>query len=192
MQQGSFCRVSPWHIRQAVRTLKQGGLLAYPTEAVYGLGCLPDNHQALQRLLQLKQRPEDKGLILLASELAQLERWLSPVPTEIMDKVQASWPGPVTWIMPTPAPTSSLIKGRFNSIAVRISAHPLVREICQQCQSAIVSTSANITGRNMSYSALDVRRHFANQLDYILHGPLGDSDKPTVIKDALSGQIIRS
>jgi len=191
MQQRSSWNISAWQIRHAVHVLKQGGLIAYPTEAVFGLGCLPGDTEAIRKLLQLKQRPIEKGLILLASELSQLEPYLDQLKPHILQKIQSSWPGPTTWILPTPAATSPLLKGNFNTIAVRISAHPIVRELCHQCHSPIISTSANITGKNMSYSAFDVRRHFNNHLDYILNGPLGNSEKPTIIKDAITDQIVR-
>ncbi len=179
-------------IYHAAQILKQGGLIAYPTEAVFGLGCLPDKLQTIEKLLQLKQRPIEKGLILLASEFSQLEPYLSPFEQTILHKIQSSWPGPTTWILPTPRETSPLIKGHFDTVAVRISAHPIVQELCRQCHSAIISTSANITGKKMSYSTADVQQHFNDQLDYILGGALGDSKKPTIIKDALSDRIIRA
>ncbi|WP_198262491.1 L-threonylcarbamoyladenylate synthase [sulfur-oxidizing endosymbiont of Gigantopelta aegis] len=178
-------------INQAAQILQAGGIIAYPTEAVYGLGCLPDHLESIEKLLHLKQRPIEKGLILLASDLSQLSEYLSPIAPKILAKLQASWPGPNTWILPTPDTTPTLIKGDFNTIAVRISAHPLVQQLCQLCQSPIISTSANITGEAMSYSPADVRSHFGEQLDYILPGELGDSDKPTVIIDALSDEVIR-
>ena len=178
-------------IQESVTLLKNGGLIAYPTEAVFGLGCLPDKTDTINRLLKLKQRSKEKGLILLASDLSQLELYLCPVEQSIIDKIQSSWPGPNTWILPTPSQTSTLIKGNFETIAVRISAHPVVQALCRQCQSPIISTSANITGESMSYTASDVQKHFDNKLDYILDAPLGDSKKPTVIRDALTDQIIR-
>lgn len=184
-------KTSTRQINHAAQILQQGGLIAYPTEAVFGLGCLPDKTESIQKLLQLKQRPIEKGLILLASDLSQLMPYLSPIEPVILKKIEASWPGPTTWILPTPETTSSLIKGHFNTIAVRISAHPIVHELCHQCQSAIISTSANITGQEMSYSAFDVRQHFTDNLDYILDGSLGDSDKPTEIINAITDQIIR-
>jgi len=184
---------APVHkIRHAAYILQHGGIIAYPTEAVYGLGCLPDNLPAIQRLLQLKQRPESKGLILLASEIQQLEPYLADLKPEILDKILNSWPGPTTWVLPAAQHTSPLIRGHFTTVAVRISAHPIVRELCCQCRSAIISTSANISGRQMTYNALDVRLQFHNKLDYILDGALGDSDKPSIIRDALSDQLIRS
>ena len=184
--------MSSWHIRHAAHILRQGGLIDYPTEAVFGLGCLTDQIDTIKRLLQIKQRPVAKGLILIAADLAQLEPYISPLDDKILHKIQSSWPGPTTWIVPTPAKTSPFIRGNFHSIAVRVSAHPVVRELCNQCQSPIISTSANITGRHMSYNAFQVRLHFQNQLDYILNAPLGDSDKPSVIKNALTDQIIRA
>lgn len=167
-------------------------MIAYPTEAVFGLGCLPDKLDSIKRLLQIKQRPIEKGLILLASELEQLIPYLTELKPDILHKIQSSWPGPTTWVLPATTQTSTLIKGQFDTVAVRISAHTIVRELCQQCESPIISTSANITGHSMSYSASDVHLQFQNQLDYILDGPLGDSDKPSMIINALTDQIIRA
>ena len=180
------------NIHHAARILQHGGIIAYPTEAVYGLGCLPDNLPAIQRLLQLKQRPATKGLILLASEIQQLEPYMADLKPDILDKILSSWPGPVTWVVPAAQNTSPLIRGHFTTVAVRISAHPIVRELCSHCQSAIISTSANISGKQMTYNVLDVHLQFNNKLDYILSGALGDSNKPSIIKDALSDQLIRS
>ena len=191
LRSSTLCSSPPWSVRYAAHILKQGGIIAYPTEAVFGLGCLADNTAAIKRLLELKQRPAHKGLILLASDLLQIEAYISPLKQTIREKITASWPGPTTWIVPTPSTTSSLIKGQFNTIAIRISAHPMVRALCRQCQSPIISTSANITGKRMSYSPFDVRLHFKDQLDYILYGALGSSNKPTMIKDALTDKIIR-
>ena len=182
---------SAWNIRHAVHVLRRGGLIAYPTEAVFGLGCLPDKTQTIKKLLQLKQRPIEKGLILLAADLSQLAPYITPLEQDVEQKIQSGWPGPTTWVVPTPSRTSPLIRGKFHSIAIRVSAHPIVRELCRQCNSPIISTSANMTGQNMSYSAFDVRLRFKDQLDCILNAPLGDSDKPSVIRDAMSERIIR-
>ncbi len=183
---------SHWKIRHAVYILKNGGLLAYPTEAVFGLGCLADNLSAIERLLQIKQRPIKKGLILLAADIEQLTPYLATISPNILAKILATWPGPNTWILPTDQETSPLIKGDFNSVAVRVSSHPIVRALCQQSQSAIISTSANITGKKMTYNIFNVRLQFQNKLDYILNGSLGTNHKPSIIKDALTDKIIRN
>lgn len=184
--------MSNWHIRHAVHILKQGGIIAYPTEAVFGLGCLPDKPESIQRLLQIKQRPIEKGLILLADNLEQLAPYIATLDAHSLKKIQAPTQLPTTWLVPTPSSTSALLKGRFQSIAIRLSSHPIVKQLCQQAQSPIISTSANITGRHMTYSAFEVRLHFKDQLDYILNAPLGNNDKPSIIKDVLTDQIIRA
>lgn len=183
--------MSLWRIRHAAHILRQGGVIAYPTEAVYGLGCLPDNPKSIQRLLQLKQRPMEKGLILLAADFSQVEHYVSPLESSLLQKINTSWPGPITWLLPTPADTPELLRGQYHSIAIRISAHPVVRALCEHVQSPIISTSANLSGKSMTYSAFEVRLQFQDQLDFILNAPLGDSDKPSVIKDVLTDRIIR-
>jgi L-threonylcarbamoyladenylate synthase len=184
--------MSSWAIRYAARVLQHNGVIAYPTEAVFGLGCLPAHTSAICRLLELKHRPAAKGLILVASDFSQLQPFLKPVPADIHQRISASWPGPTTWVLPALSGISSLLTGKHHSLAVRVSAHPIVRALCQQTRSALISTSANITGQAMSYTALDVHMHFDNHLDYILNGPLGGSDKPTEIRNALTGEIIRN
>ena len=184
--------MSNWHIRHATHVLRQGGVIAYPTEAVFGLGCLPNKPESIQRLLALKQRPWEKGLILIASEFDQLQPYLLPLDEVTRAKIQTPTAIPTTWLVPTPDTTSPLLRGRFQSLAIRITEHPVVRQLCQNLQSPIISTSANITGKAMSYTALEVRLHFNNQLDYILNAPLGQSSKPSIIKDVFTDQIIRA
>ena len=179
-------------IHHAAQILKQGGVIAYPTEAVFGLGCLANNVYAINKLLKLKKRPVNKGLILLAYDFTQFGPYIYPLEKTILKKIQSTWPGPATWIVPAPTQTSSLIRGQYHSVAIRISAHPIVRALCQQCQSPIISTSANITDNKMTYNSTEVYLQFKDQLDYILEGSLGKSNKPTVIKDALNDKIIRN
>ncbi len=179
-------------ICQAAHILNQGGLIAYPTEAVYGLGCLAHFTDTIQQLLKLKKRSPKKGLILLASDLSQLNDYIKPLDNRTLARIQATWPGAVTWLVPARTSISELIRGQSQSVAVRISAHPIVRELCQQCNTPLISTSANISGHNMTYSAFQVRLQFKNRLDYILNAPLGDDDKPSIIRDAISNKIIRN
>ncbi len=181
-----------WHIHRATQILNTGGLIAYPTEAVYGLGCLAHFDNTIRRLLDIKQRPDEKGLILLISDLAQLDDYIKPLSPQIQKKIQASWPGPVSWLLPAKDTVSRLITGQHQSIAVRLSAHPVVKALCQRCQAPLISTSANLYGKNMTYSAFQVRRQFDDQLDYILNAPLGKQGKPSTIVDALNDSIIRN
>jgi L-threonylcarbamoyladenylate synthase len=184
--------MTPFQLREAVRALHRGGVIAYPTEAVYGLGCDPLNHDAVNRLLELKQRPMDKGLILVAADVSQLAPYLLPLPASLAPQVNASWPGPVTWLLPVRSEVPHWLRGAHDTLAVRVSAHPLVRDLCTVYGGPIVSTSANPAGQRPARDALTVRRMFGAHLDVILHAPLGGLERPTEIRDGRSGRVVRA
>ena len=180
------------NIQQAVDVLKQGGVIAYPTEAVFGLGCDPNNQQAIKRIIGLKGRDAGKGLILIAASFEQLEPFIAELPLEIKNKLLTSWPGPVTWIVPAKKTSSTLLRGAHSTLAVRVTKHVLVQQVCNGFGGAIVSTSANPAGQVAARSAKEVENYFKKELDYILEGDTGGLDKPTEIRDAITGQVIRS
>ncbi|MGH8458800.1 MAG: L-threonylcarbamoyladenylate synthase [Nevskiales bacterium] len=180
-----------WHLRQAVRCLRHGGVLAYPTEAVWGLGCDPLNLNAVHRLLALKQRPVDKGLILIAAHLADLEPFLAPLHQSVYNRVMASWPGPVTWLLPAQAWVPVELCGAHDTLAVRVTAHPLARELCESFGGALVSSSANPARRPPARDALRVRRYFGNRINQLLPGATGGASAPSEIRDGRSGQVLR-
>lgn len=182
--------MSSWHIKLAARCVAGGGVIAYPTESVYGLGCSPWETSAIQRILSLKRRRPDKGLIVVAACFEQLEPFLAPAPATTLDTVFETWPGPVTWIFPAKTGVSPWLAGTRGGIAVRVSAHPLVRELCLAA-GPLVSTSANPEGYLPAKSPARVRAYFANRLDYILAGATGGAPGPTEIRHALTGRLIR-
>ncbi len=184
--------MSAFHLRKARRVLLDGGIVAYPTEAVYGLGCDPLNAAAVMRLLELKQRSWKKGLILIASHRHQLDDWLEPLGLSIEKELERTWPGPVTWLLPARPEVPDWLRGEHTTLAVRVTAHPLAAALCDAFGGPIVSTSANLAGRPPLRSALQVRREMGDAVDYILHGRLGDRQRPSEIRDALSGKIIRA
>lgn len=181
-----------WKLRQARRCFAQGGLLAYPTEAVYGLGCDPLNETAVMRLLELKQRPLAKGLILIAADFRQLRAFVSQLPEQLMQPVLDSWPGPHTWLLPAAPGVPVWLTGRHRSIAVRVTAHPVAAALCRACGSALVSTSANLGKRPPLRSAVQVRRAFPHGIDCVVSGAVGSLQRPTPIRDALTGKSIRA
>ena len=181
-----------WHLKQAVRSLKRGGIIAYPTEAVYGLGCDPWNQSAVMRLLALKQRAWQKGLILIAADYAQLAPFLQPLTPTLENKVFATWPGAVTWLLPAQANVPPWLRGQSSQLAVRVTAHPLAAALCQQWGGALISTSANLSGRPAARNTLQVRRIFAQQLDYIVPGAVGGLCRPSEIRDALTDTLLRA
>ena len=175
---------------QTLKTFfENGSVFAYPTEAVYGLGCDPENEQAVLRLLEIKQRPIDKGLILVAAEFSQVEKYLRPLCKEQLKFTQ---PSETTYIYPALESAPKWLTGDFNSLAVRISKHPVIREICAEFNSAIVSTSANPAGAAPTKNAQQASMIFGDRIDAIFDGETGDLDKPTEIRDSISGQIIRA
>jgi L-threonylcarbamoyladenylate synthase len=184
--------MNSWQLRQAARIVHGGGVIAYPTEAVFGLGCDPFDPHAVYRLLALKQRPWEKGLILIAADLAQLEPFILPLSEKELATVNATWPGPVTWLLPARPETPQWLRGTHHSIAVRVSDHPVARALCRACGHALVSTSANPAGKPPARSPLKVRQAFGSQIDYIVAGPLGELAQPTPIRDLATKKFIRS
>jgi len=185
-------QVRRWQLAQAARHVNAGGIIAYPTESVYGLGCDPRDGAAVLRLLALKQRPLAKGLILIAASFDDLQPYIATLPVETRSKVCKTWPGPVTWLLPARPEVPYWLKGSHAALAVRVTAHPLAAALCRACGGVLVSTSANISNRPPARTALAVRRCFGADIDYVLSGALGGLDRPTPIIDAHSGKVVRA
>ncbi|NKB38067.1 MAG: threonylcarbamoyl-AMP synthase [Gammaproteobacteria bacterium] len=179
------------HIQIAADAIENGGVIAYPTEAVFGMGCSPWNEDALERLLLLKQRPLAKGLITVAASKSQLNNLVDFARVGKLNEILQSWPGPVTWVMPAHESAPQKILGENQEIAVRISAHPVVSELCRVC-GPIISTSANTANQPPAKSIESVRTYFGQSLDYILSGELGSEGRPTEIRHARTGRILRA
>lgn len=175
----------------AVEKLRAGHVIAYPTEAVFGLGCDPFNESAVRKLLTLKGRHESAGLVLIASDFSQLKPWISPVDPQLIDKAGQTWPGPVTWLFPRAKNVPDYVAGHHDTIAVRITSHKTSRELCQAVGSALISTSANHTAAKPARSVAEIEQYFGGQLGGVLAGALGGAKKPSEIRDLKSGDIIR-
>lgn len=179
------------HIRKAVHALSHSGVIACPTEAVWGLSCDPADEEAVLRLLTLKRRAVAKGLILVASSADQLDFLLSGLTDTQQQTVSESWPGPSTWLVPHRGLIPDWIHGEHDKVAVRVSAHPLVSALCSAWDGPLVSTSANPAGLRPAREAFQVQRYFGRDLDYLLPGRLGAANQPSSITDLISGQILR-
>lgn len=182
--------VGEWRVRRAAQVVRQGGVIAYPTEAVWGVGCDPWDAAAVYRLLELKQRPVEKGLILVAADIGQFDFLLADLPAAWQAQLARSWPGPNTWLVPHQGRLPEWISGMHDSVALRVSDHPLVRALCAHT-GPLVSTSANPAGRPAARSRLRVEQYFGDQLDGVLGGALGGRKNPSLIRDLRSGQVIR-
>lgn len=176
-------------IARAAEVLLRGGIIAYPTEGVFGLGCLPDDIAATQRLLQIKHRDAAKGLILIVGNVAQLDGWAA-LPED------RPLPGPnpmhpVTWLVPPGPLVHPIIRGSHDTLAVRITTHPIAAAICEAVDSPIVSTSANLSGKPTARNRVVLRRQFAHHVDYIVPGDCGPGSGPSEIRDLVSGKVLR-
>ena len=172
-----------------IKPFKQGKIFAYPTEAVFGLGCDPDNEKAVKRLLEVKKRPINKGLILIAADFYQVEKYLQPL---LESQRPLTLPSDTTYVFPALESAPSWLKGDFNSLAIRFTKHPVARELCQTLNSAIVSSSANLSGQEPAKTVQALTIQLGDKIDYRLEGDLGDAQKPSVIRDSLTRKIIRA
>lgn len=182
--------VSSWKVQQAARVVRNGGVIAYPTEAVWGLGCDPWCSEAVYRLLALKERPVERGLILVADTIRQFDFLLDDLPEAWLARLASTWPGPNTWLVPHQNRLPEWITGEHDSVALRVSDHSLVGELCA-LTGPLVSTSANPSGRPAARSRLRVEQYFPKQLDHVLGGYLGGRKNPSLIRDLRTGKVVR-
>lgn len=171
--------------------IKQGGVVAYPTESCFGLGCDPHNLNAIRRILKIKRRSRSKGLILVSDHYFRFKPFVKGIPEEFRSMIFSSWPGPNTWLLPAKQNLSRWLRGDFDTLAVRVDRHRLVRALCRSSRLAIVSTSANKAGRPSLKCFTEVKRQLGNEVDYILPGRIGISKSPSVIRHAQTGQLVR-
>lgn len=184
-------------VAEAAQCLAQGKVLAYPTEAVWGLGCDPLNETAFLEILRLKQRPIEKGVILLAGQLSQVEHLLKDLDLEMRQQVIDSWSNlsnqdrATTWLLPADHSIPHWIKGNHTQVAVRVTNHPQCIALCNAFNGFIVSTSANPAGLSPARSIQEVNQYFGSEINY-LNGDLGLSQEPSKIIDAITGEVIRA
>jgi len=179
-------------IRRLAEQMHDGGVIAYPTEAVWGLGCDPFQQEAVERILFLKGRAQAKGLILVAADIEQFEPYLVGISRDQYAKLEETWPGPNTWLVPVNGYCPNWISGRFDSVALRVSAHPVVAGLCRAFGGPIVSTSANPQGLPPAISAMHAERYFHGCLAGLAPGLVNTKAKPSTIRDLRTGDIIRA
>lgn len=175
-------------LQRAARFIREGGVVAYPTEGVFGLGCLPDDEDAVLRILEIKQRDPSPGLVLIAADSRQLDPFIrmpaGRVPVSDIER-------PVTWIVAAADGVPAWIRGRHAGVAVRVTAHPVAKALCDAAGSALVSTSANVSGQKPARNPHVLRRQFGHLVDCIVPGRCGPARGPSEIRDLASGKVLR-
>jgi len=180
-----------YRLRRAAALLRAGAVISHPTEAVWGLACVPWDNAAVTHILNIKNRDPAKGLVLVADCVERFDSVLANLPATIREVLEASWPGPHTWVVPDYGWAPAWIRGSHNSVAIRVSDHPLTSALCRVANICLVSTSANPAGREPARTQSEVQHYFRSQIDYYLPGRTGDLAQPTDIRDALSGEYLR-
>ncbi len=178
-------------IDKAAEALLAGGVIAYPTEYCFGLGCDPRNILAMKKLLNVKRRKPEQGVILIAANLDQVQEYADVNKVQNMESVTSSWPGPNTWLLPVKPNVSQWVRGKHASIAMRIPDHALCLSLLATFGHPIVSTSANRTGEQEHLDANAVRHDLGKECDYIIDAPVGGASNPSTIRDALTGATLR-
>ncbi|BFT32120.1 L-threonylcarbamoyladenylate synthase type 1 TsaC [Alteromonas sp. D210916BOD_24] len=176
-----------------ISAFENGQLLVYPTEAVMGIGCDPDNEEAVNALLKIKQRPVEKGVILIAATYSQLLPYVNDnaIRPDRRTDIFSSWPGPNTWLLPKSDAAPNWLTGHHSKIAVRVTNHPVVIELCNRLQKPIVSTSANLTGQLPATTLQEAKAVFGDSVVYV-EGEVGGASKPSVIRDGDTAEVIRA
>jgi L-threonylcarbamoyladenylate synthase len=165
-------------------------LIAYPTESCYGLGCDPHNPRALKRLVRLKGRSAAKGLLLIADHIKRLQPFMRPLSAPDLARMRRSWPGPVTWVVPASATCLPELTGGRPTIAVRVTAHSGAARLCRSLGMALVSTSANKSGKKPAKTAAECRRIFGTQVR-VIAGRIGPRRRPSTLVDLATGILLR-
>ena len=178
------------HVQKAVHICEAGGVIAYPTEAVFGLGCIPTYEHSVRRILRLKRRSIRKGLILVAANIAQLDEFVDFSKIKNLRMIYDSWPGPVTWLIPAKQITPSWLTGIHKTLGVRVSSNQLVKSLCEEL-GPIVSTSANPKNACPAKSSWRVRSYFHREIDYVIPASITNNSNPSEIRDAQNGNILR-
>ena len=177
-------------IRKAGRILQDGGVVAYPTEGVFGLGCVPDSLEGAARILTMKRRDPAMGMLLIASDPDQLAPW-----TDLADdagRLVSVPERPITWIVPASPDVPYWVRGDHDGVAVRVTTHEVAAALCDAADSALISTSANVSGRPPARTEHVLRREFGGLVDYVVPGRCGPASGPSEIRVFETGEVIRA
>ena len=178
-------------IRTAVQTLREGGLILYPTDTIWGIGCDASNEEAVRRIFQLKRREDSKAMICLVDSADRMQRYLRQVPDVAWDVVEYA-DKPLTLILDGAVNLAPSLIAEDGSVGIRVTKENISHELCYRFQKAIVSTSANISGEPSPACYDEISDEIRQGVDYIMRSRQNDTSKSKpsqIIKLGLDGQI---
>jgi len=181
-------RLDERRVKRAAEILGNGGIVVYPTETVYGIGCDPLNHEAYSRILRLKGRDESKPMLLLACSVAQVEEFAGGLPDAVSRLADVFWPGPLTVVFRPGKRLPDHLYGPGGGVAFRVSPHPLASLLAREFGSPVTSTSANRTGETPLTGYDDALREFGDRVDVVLGGGGEMKGEPSTVVDLTSGE----
>jgi L-threonylcarbamoyladenylate synthase len=180
---------------KAIDALKNGGIVAYPTETFYGLAVDPDNDQAIESLYSLKKREKQKAVSLLIPDYTYLSSLVSSRPAPYNMLIESFWPGPLTLIFSALDTVSNKLTDSENTIAIRVSSNCIAQKLCSSWGNAITATSANISGERAMITAAEVVKQWGNKITYIIDGGTTPGGNGSTIlrclKDQTQCEIVR-
>ncbi len=177
-------------LEKAAEVIKNGGVILYPTDTIWGLGCDPTNEAAIDKLLHIKQRDPSKSLIVLVNNEALLQRYVKEIPDVCYDLIDYA-NRPLTIVYPGAQYLSKKVMAADGSVAIRITADPFCQQLIQRCKSGIVSTSANISNQAYQGKFENLPTAITEKVDYIVNLPLKNHSAPPsqIIKIKLNGEV---
>jgi L-threonylcarbamoyladenylate synthase len=178
-------------VEKGISILKQGGVIAFPTDTVYGLGASIGISSAVERVYRIKERPRHIALPLLLADLFQLEEVARSIPTSARLLTEKFWPGPLTLVLFKSDSVSEIVSGGGKTIAVRIPAHPIPIALARGVDTAIVGTSANLSGQPSALTAGEARAQLGNKVDLIFEGECPGGKESTIVDLTGETPVIR-
>jgi len=182
-------RLDERQVKRAAEVLGNGGIVVYPTETVYGIGCDPLNREAYSRILRLKGRDESRPMLLLACSVAQVEEFAGGLPDVVSRLADVFWPGPLTMVFRPEKRLPDYLYGPGDGVAFRVSPHPLASLLAFEFGAPVVSTSANRTGEPPLTTYSDALREFGDRVDVVLEGSGEMNGAPSTVVDLTSGEV---
>lgn len=178
-------------IRNAVECLKKGGVILYPTDTIWGIGCDATNEEAVHRVYEIKQREDSKALICLVDSADRMQRYFRRVPEVAWDMVDFAT-SPLTLILDGAVNVAPNLLAEDGSLGIRVTHEEFSRQLCYRFQKAIVSTSANVSGEPSPRTFYDIPETITSKVDYICsfrRGDKGGAQPSHIVKLGLDGQV---
>jgi L-threonylcarbamoyladenylate synthase len=171
-------------IDEAIEILKKGGIVVFPTETAFGVGCRLDNRRAVKRLVKIRRREKGKPFLVLVSSLAMVKKYFKELPKEVKDLMKKFWPGPLTIIYFCKQQlVPSLVRAGKETLGMRLSPHKIARQLVKGVDVPLLAPSANFAGEPTPYKFSDLKPDLLKQVDLVIKAPCGKYKKASTVID---------